>query len=539
MSEPAPLSTSDALDALVHQFADPLAFFRELVQNSIDAGSAEIDVHVEHLDGVLEIRVDDYGAGMDRQIIDTRLTRLFSSSKEGDQTKIGRFGIGFVSVFALEPDAVVVDTARGGESWRVLFRADRSFERIALRVPVDGTKVRILKRADAALYEEVRRRAPEVLARYCRHAAVEIRFHGQAINEAFDLDSPCKVVHREPGSDLVVGYAQGEAFGGYYNRGLMLLEETLPGQLYSFKINSQYLEHTLTRDNLLRDAHHDALMARVRELAERALPALLFERLEQAVEGGAGQDSIDPLLRLAARQIATWGGRDRAGFDAIADRKVALAFEAGALRGVASFVSLRWIVQPGRGARVYLSANRTPVSDALSARGDPVLRCDRTSALPELLRALGCEPCKASAAFCAAQSVEDDEGLAAPRFAAVLLQLLRAGGARVQAVRLARIDDPGSAASSRLAVLQRGPGELTEIAFASSSPFEAAAGLFELAINVEHPSFARLAALAEHEPELAAHLTCKLLLVGAGLTPQRDGQLAQHALEARWQRSTS
>ena len=33
MSEPAELRVSDALDKLIHQFSDPLSFFREVIQN--------------------------------------------------------------------------------------------------------------------------------------------------------------------------------------------------------------------------------------------------------------------------------------------------------------------------------------------------------------------------------------------------------------------------------------------------------------------------------------------------------------------------
>ncbi len=145
MSRTAP--AHEALDELVNQFADPLSCFRELIQNAVDAGSPAVDVSFEFRAeadtperGAMVIHVDDYGEGMNREIIDKRLTRLFSSGKDGDLTKIGRFGIGFVSVFALSPDAVVVDTARGGESWRVLFGADRTFQRIARDEPVDGTK---------------------------------------------------------------------------------------------------------------------------------------------------------------------------------------------------------------------------------------------------------------------------------------------------------------------------------------------------------------------------------------------------------------
>ena len=87
------------------------------IQNAVDAGSTEIDIRFEYVDGRLVVHVDDYGEGMDRHIIDTKLTRLFSSSKEGDRTKIGRFGIGFVSVFALQPEVICLDTSRAGEHW--------------------------------------------------------------------------------------------------------------------------------------------------------------------------------------------------------------------------------------------------------------------------------------------------------------------------------------------------------------------------------------------------------------------------------------
>ena len=149
----------DALELLVNQFADPLSFVRELVQNSIDAGSAEVEVSCslqpdaggEH--GTMVIRVDDFGDGMDRAIIDNRLTRLFASDKEDDLTKIGKFGIGFVSVFALQPDAVCLDTGRLGESWRVLFRKDRTFTRIDQSIAMAAlfTAVHMKVKAIAAL----------------------------------------------------------------------------------------------------------------------------------------------------------------------------------------------------------------------------------------------------------------------------------------------------------------------------------------------------------------------------------------------------
>ena len=72
--EPAPLQVADALEELVNQFSDPFSFLRELVQNALDAGSDEVEVSVrwesgEGDDGVTVIRVEDWGDGMNREII--------------------------------------------------------------------------------------------------------------------------------------------------------------------------------------------------------------------------------------------------------------------------------------------------------------------------------------------------------------------------------------------------------------------------------------------------------------------------------------
>ena len=188
MTTPTAVGVEDALETLVRQFSDPLACLRELVQNSLDAGSRQIDVALSHTDGVMTLEVQDQGEGMDKHIIDTKLTRLFASSKEGDFTKIGRFGIGFVSVFALEPDAVVVDTGRAGEKWRVLFRKDRTFACIALEEPIAGTRVRIIKAVSSAEYDDLRTRALSVLRYWCKHVEGEISFEGQVISGPLALE---------------------------------------------------------------------------------------------------------------------------------------------------------------------------------------------------------------------------------------------------------------------------------------------------------------------------------------------------------------
>ena len=117
----------DSLQALVAQFSQRGAFVRELIQNSIDAGAGRVDMRVVEVGDHVEVTLADDGEGMDRETIEDRLLVLFASGKEDDATKIGKFGVGFVSLFAVAPTEVVIDTARHGEHHRLVFDAQRDY----------------------------------------------------------------------------------------------------------------------------------------------------------------------------------------------------------------------------------------------------------------------------------------------------------------------------------------------------------------------------------------------------------------------------
>lgn len=282
------MDAQSMLRDVVNQFSDPMSFLRELIQNSIDAGSSAIDISTEYdaSSQMMTIHVDDYGEGMSREIIETKLTRLFSSTKDDDFTKIGRFGIGFVSVFAIEPVGVCVDTGRAGEYWRVLFDQVQAFELIRLDTPVEGTQIRVFKKMQPQNVEAFEARALAVVSYWCKHTQAQIFVNGHEINQPFDIQSVCKTHYEEEGTHIVAGYvARSQGRCEYYNRGLTLQElDQGPWQHIHLKIDSRYLEHTLTRDQVLQDRHYHKAYALMEHVVLEQLPERLKARARDAAK---------------------------------------------------------------------------------------------------------------------------------------------------------------------------------------------------------------------------------------------------------------
>ena len=541
-----------ALDTLVEQFSDPLSFYRELIQNAIDAGTPAIDVRLELGDpgpdgkAVMVIHVDDYGEGMDREIIDKRLTRLFSSSKDGDLTKIGRFGIGFVSVFGVRPDAVCVDTSRGGETWRVLFEADRTFSCIARDEPVDGTKIRVIKAIDPATFADFERRSRDVITYWCAHVDSEISFQGDVVNRALDVDALCVVKDgsRDTGTEIVAGYIldPGAEQFGFYNKGLTLLEGTggehHPG--VSFKVSSRYLEHTLTRDNVLRDDQFDKAMDRVAALVSTRLPAALFDQIERTLnDPEATAAEAEPLYRLAARLATT----DEIP-TALDERAVAWSAAGGTL-------SVETCRRAGSRGRLYRADVAGPVAAEVVRQGLGVVALAPVGSPPLLLlealaraatddasaAAVTC-PC-VDDVWCLPRPTEDDHGdeARAPDdldvLAEALVALLRADGAKVAGVVRATFGYPGSTLGDRLVISQRKPGGLAPLSEARELGRSLLSSRRWLVMNAASAELGRLGKLAAREPELAAYLAAKRFYLDEDVDGARDGGLARAAYERR------
>ncbi len=335
-----------ALSNLVNQFARPLDFLRELVQNSIDAGSPRVSIWLSYeqpapgkKQGVLEIHVDDSGEGMDRRIIDEHLTRLFSSSKEDDLTKIGKFGIGFTSIFAIQPQAVLLQTGRHGEAWEVLFHADRSYQVGPLDQAITGTRITLFKRMAPGQVPAYVRDCRWILGWWCEHSDTPVTFwdrtqeqeegdaadpfaafSGERSSGPEQVNTPLELKgalldHRlEQGRvSVIVGTGQVPRYA-FYNGGLTLLSGNNPEVLgghaprmrhLSFKLKCDALEHTLTRDNVIQDAEWSQAM-RVLVQAADALREDLVVRCEAAAAKG---EDLGPWHRALTQEVSVPGGK--------------------------------------------------------------------------------------------------------------------------------------------------------------------------------------------------------------------------------------
>ncbi len=298
----APEETGLVAD-VVRQFTDPFAFYRELVQNAIDAGTKTIRVHLL-LEGassetgatIARVSIEDDGEGMARDVLETKLVVLFRSTKTAGDGKIGKFGIGFVSVLAIEPECVTVDTARDGHAYMLTLYPDHSYEifdrgeqahtgtTVTLRVPVEGPKG----------FRDFVDQSERALRRFCEHVAVPIHFSAhegtlgelieRRIDTPFAIEALASVVRIHETGRVAVGLWHEPGLVRFYNRGLLLHEtaEPLLGGLAA-KLEDERLEHTLSRDDVRRDRAYEELLLRARAAARVELPRAIGHRLADVV----------------------------------------------------------------------------------------------------------------------------------------------------------------------------------------------------------------------------------------------------------------
>ncbi len=297
---------------LIEQFADRYAFLRELVQNAIDADTEEVAVELSYSPStqIASISIVDQGCGMSRELIEERLLVLFRSTKEDDATKIGKFGIGFVSVLAVDPTIVRVASTKAGVRHVLHLFPDLSYELFeAGRSNRSGTTVTVEVACEDGDFPELVLECERAVSAWCRHALTPIVFHASSpsveigpkrIDCPLSLDDAIVSVtgsSKDGHLQAVVGIARdGQPYAGFFNHGLTLYEtnEPLLGNL-AFKIQDSRLGHTLSRDNVRRDAAFDQAVDFVSRLADRQLREAVTQKVAAAAQG-----NVDEYVQIAS-----------------------------------------------------------------------------------------------------------------------------------------------------------------------------------------------------------------------------------------------
>ncbi len=286
---------------IIDQFSDRFAFYRELVQNSIDADTETIDIAIRY-DGArntLIVGVVDRGGGMPKDVIENKLLVLFRSSKEGDESKIGKFGIGFVSVFAIQPSLVRVISNHAETRHTLHLYPDLSYELFdSGRIHQTGTCVELEIPMNPEGVKDFAEESLRALHRWCRHASVMITLEAygpgdeklleERIDRPLALDQALVSVEgstTDGALHAVVGISD-IRYSGFFNHGLMLYETSRPIIAgLSFVAQDKRLGHTLSRDNVRRDGHYERVLDFVRDLGE-SLKAEIPRALRDAVLRG-------------------------------------------------------------------------------------------------------------------------------------------------------------------------------------------------------------------------------------------------------------
>ncbi len=561
------------VDNLVTQFASALDCFRELVQNSIDAGTSRVDVWAEfergegHV-GTIAFHVDDFGEGMDEKIIDNQLTRLFASTKENDLTKIGKFGIGFVSVFALKPKAVLLQTGRGGEYWEVLFHEDRSFVKSTLDNPVEGTQITIFLEGDYHRYRELVDGVRATLKRWCRHSETEVTYEDRSpigdafpeleiINEDFAVEGICHTAFEEPGTTMALAYTTSPVYG-FYNRGLTLayteigekvFESALASRLrfVSVKVKSRYLEHTLSRDSVVRDEHYHKVMNKLLDVSNDSLLEGLLSRIEEVAR--TPDFTLERMHEYARLFEFLMHEPEKVVRAKLLDRRVFRTLHGGEVLSASSV----WQVMKREG-QILMAEEATSLSEGLHESGVPVLlghvrhgssmhplgfvrdalgkyvtmREEKTligsvkrlfgfKVLPDF-QALVLRPEQAYLAVRVDEKVSDDlKGLleGATRVLDEVGIHYKAVATCVPAAPIA--DAPVVVMAKKLQPVMRRPT-------IADTPKE-----MEAAVNRQHPHVVRLAALHATSPALAEYCLARVLLLDRDAHLEQDGELMRVA----------
>lgn len=528
---------------IIAQFADPLAFYRELVQNAIDADSPTVEVEVtcdaseppgeqvplgDTRVGI--VRVRDRGCGMTRDVLENQLLVLFRSTKEKDNSKIGKFGIGFASVLSPNPNVVVVSTARDGRRLVLHLSRDLTYK-IFDGGPATqtGTTIELELAMTAEESKAFALRSHDALVKWCRHATVpiELRIDVPPLQPAYTtrIDRPMGLddaivevrgVSEDRQLQMIVGIARdAKPYAGFFNHGLMLYETTerLIGKL-AFKVQDARLGHTLSRDNVRRDENFTRALSLVRTLAEDGLP---------------------PVIQAALREAATAEpGKWESIADAIVASEIGLSTAHWTFPLVDETAKGKTIDGASIGRSMWSSPKSTPLTAALAKLGMPIVRITEYAkpTFDKLRDLIGTQAVDVGTAFTHVTplAIDGNDSL----FCDTLLAIFEACHRGPPKVMLAKLEG----AASNLIAVAGGPDDaaftsentyVLEKDVALSTPFSRSRRR-PIVLNTQH-ALVRVARTSADPRMAAAHIARAVLLQHRILDVEKSSAIMTYTLD--------
>ena len=294
----------EVLEKLINQFKVKESWWREGIQNSKGALATRVDISFDYDKDTraLEMVIEDDGEGMNERDRENFLLKLFSSSKEFDLDKPGRFGIGVVSAFAYGPDEFEIESSKDGHHWRIVIDGEDYGLKLYRNNPRAGTRITLHKRdVSQRMAETLEQEALEAVIKDCSHMEFPIYFQGEQVNRPFELeDAACQIQFKDGLTEAVLGLTT-RPLTRYYNNRIRLQDKSeflisFKGSDYGISVllNSKYLSFNLSRNDIIRDDKYQE----IRERAKSHLNDLVVKAFHNLNELGTDLENPQDAQRV-------------------------------------------------------------------------------------------------------------------------------------------------------------------------------------------------------------------------------------------------
>ena len=242
------------------QLPDPFDAVRELLANAIDAyGNQKEGLKIDFTVNDQGFSITDYGSGMDDQRL--QALRTLGSSDKRNQDLIGRFGIGFASLFHrdMEVKTVVVDTQDKVHK-QFVFEVKEAEKNITLEEYLieeeaeHGTSIQIsFKEKNKELKKKIR----EKIFNNTKYLPYEVTLNGKKINQLRDFRKAKYKNVVAVDQDGVTGFLALKS--DHANPMVTILSRNLPVAAYKIEQLVAGTSHINSKGNIIGVINYDKL----------------------------------------------------------------------------------------------------------------------------------------------------------------------------------------------------------------------------------------------------------------------------------------